>query len=233
VIHPTLDRSELRSFTQRHGTVSVDGKPVAFELGGFVDLALVAIDRDGRGKADWRDPTDIVADPGRVRIGKHDYRATVRPNGDGLVLTRLAVDHDALGAGDRAPDFAATLADGTAFRLADARGKTVVLDFWLEGCPPCKVDRPRVEALANRGDVVVVSISPADASSGEDLTRWPHIVERASIEGDLAGGYRIDPLRIEASYGVAYYPQFFVIDAEGIVRCARCSLGTVLDTAGR
>lgn len=48
-----------------------------------------------------------------------------------------------------APDVTLTLLDGTPLRLADLRGKVIVLNFWASWCAPCRQEMPELQSFWN------------------------------------------------------------------------------------
>lgn len=48
--------------------------------------------------------------------------------------------------GQKAPDFTVQLTDGSTFRLADQRGKLVMLQFTASWCGICRQEMPHIEA---------------------------------------------------------------------------------------
>jgi len=75
--------------------------------------------------------------------------------------------------GSAAPDFASLDRAGAEVRLADHRGKVVVLDFWATWCGPCKAALPHVQDLATKyrdQGVVVIASCTSDARGAFD--KW-------------------------------------------------------------
>lgn len=57
----------------------------------------------------------------------------------------------ALKEGDMAPDFTATLVDGSTFTLSEHDGEVVLLNFFATWCGPCMREMPAFEKLQNDG----------------------------------------------------------------------------------
>ena len=114
--------------------------------------------------------------------------------------------------GDRAPEFDITADDGQGVRLADFRGKFVLLNFWATWCPPCVDEMPSLnlvhERLSDRG-LVVLGISV-----DEQKDEYEAFLEGANIRFPTVR----DPERkVSTLFGTVKYPETYLIDREGIV----------------
>jgi cytochrome c biogenesis protein CcmG, thiol:disulfide interchange protein DsbE len=115
--------------------------------------------------------------------------------------------------GKPAPDIVGTTLEGTPFRLADLRGRPVIVNFWGPNCVPCRDEFPLFKSKLTdyaADGLVVVGILMADPP---DLART-FIAEQGATwqtvddpEGTIKGAYR-----------VAARPQTYFIDREGILR---------------
>jgi peroxiredoxin len=108
------------------------------------------------------------------------------------------------------PDFTALTLSGAPARLADTKGKIVILNFWATWCPPCKAEMPSLEALwkaMKDKDFTIMGVS-----GGESLETVKSFVE--------AGGYSYpifaDPSNgIAAKYGVRAIPTTLILNKDG------------------
>ena len=78
---------------------------------------------------------------GEVEIGEMPLKDLVAP---------LLRDAKSLEVGRLAQEIEGKDAKGQAFRLSDYRGKTVLLDFWVDWCPYCREMYPHERLLAKQ-----------------------------------------------------------------------------------
>ena len=114
------------------------------------------------------------------------------------------------GIGKAAPDF--TLPDGAkSIRLADYRGKIVMVNFWASWCGPCIQETPGLLALHHeRPDIAIVGIS-----IDEDSGAYRRFLERFHVDYTTV----LDPDQTVAKkYGADGWPETYIIDRQGILR---------------
>lgn len=117
-----------------------------------------------------------------------------------------------LSEGDAAPDFTATLADGTEFTLSEQQGKVVLLNFWATWCGPCVREMPAFEKLQeDYGDNVAILA----VNCMEDADTVAAFIEENSYTFPIAIDERG---AVSAKYPTQGIPYTLVIDGDGIVQ---------------
>jgi thiol-disulfide isomerase/thioredoxin len=198
------------------------------ERGGSQPIG-VQVSEDGRFRArdlapgDYSLRIDIHEPPpgdecgwGRL-IGAFSRSFTVAGGaGDGPLdlglLEPLEVGGKPLGVGEVAPNLEATTMDGRAFRLAELRGKFVLLDFWASWCAPCLGEVPNLKAVHEafgadpRFEVVSVSVDEDSEAARSVIEAEKLAWRQVQIEPDSAA---------VAAYGASAIPATFLLGPDG------------------
>lgn len=112
-----------------------------------------------------------------------------------------------------APDFTLKSNSGENLRLAEQRGKVVMLNFWATWCAPCRKEMPLLDDLYNRynaagfelyGVNVEPESEPADKMAGEMGLSFPILYDTDS--------------KVSRLYSVDAMPTTVVIDRDGNIR---------------
>lgn len=143
-----------------------------------------------------------AVEPGQtVDLPKLSFRLKPEPPGKPVV-------------GDPAPAFETTTLDGKSLKLADYRGRLVLLDFWAAWCEPCVAEIPNLRSLHERfgkdGRFTVISLS-----LDEDTDMVAAFQQKTAMPWTqcfLAEKERAD---ITRKYGVNVLPARFLIGPDG------------------
>ena len=115
--------------------------------------------------------------------------------------------------GAPAPDFALADLDGNPVRLADYRGRPLIVNFWASWCAPCVEEIPELQAAVaehRSHGLAVIGIVYDDRSEAarEFMARmgggWPSVMD--------PGG------EVARRYGIFGPPESFFVDADGVIR---------------
>ena len=116
--------------------------------------------------------------------------------------------------GRLAPAFTLTTVDGKTVRLADYRGKTLVVNVWGSWCPPCRLETADLVAEAHGGASRGVTFLGVDTTESAAVVRafvaakgipYPQVATTTSSA-------------FAQAYEIRNYPTTFVIGSDGVLR---------------
>jgi len=134
---------------------------------------------------------------------------------EALALGPLALDVvKRLKVGDVAPDFEIETGDGQPLKLADFRGKYVLLDFWATWCGPCITDLPQMKSLydnfKDNPKFAMISLS-----ADNDVESAKKCIEENELEWHQ--GFIGRSSKVQSDYYVSGIPSVFLVGPDGKV----------------
>jgi thiol-disulfide isomerase/thioredoxin len=116
--------------------------------------------------------------------------------------------------GKPAPELVSRDVDEKVVRLADLKGKVVVLDIWTTWCGPCREmiphEREMVKRLAGKPFVLISISGDAEKKALTDFLAKEPMPWTHWWNGEYGG--------ILTAWEITSYPTIFVLDAQGVVR---------------
>jgi peroxiredoxin len=166
--------------------------------------AYVAMENFDKAEALYK---EVVNSPGG--IDRRIVNAAAKELARVGTLRRLTI-------GSPAVDFAAITTDGKKLRLADYRGKVVLLDFWASWCVPCKQEMPNVKKVYQeyhgKGfEIIGVSLDKTKTNCMAYVRNqklpWKQIYDGQAWLSEIG-----------QKYAVSAIPATFLLDRKGKIR---------------
>ena len=110
------------------------------------------------------------------------------------------------------PELSLSDSKGREWKLADARGKVVILNFWASWCEPCRAEMPSLQSLADLygSELLVLAVNFKE--------RDPKVAQFAQAAG-LSLPMPMDrDGAVAARWGVKVFPSSIVIARDGKAR---------------
>ena len=159
------------------------------------------------------DPSRLTLDAIPANLPRRDYVPYKEP--------------EPLAEGTPAPDWSLPALAGDTVRLADLRGKVVLLDFFYKHCAPCCAALPFLQNLhekyKDRG-VVLLGIDPIDNPEKDEMADF--LAKRGITYTVLFSERDLSNI-----YHIAAYPTLFFIDRDGNIAKVRRGYHPTLEAA--
>ena len=116
--------------------------------------------------------------------------------------------------GDQLADFSVVCLDGSAFHLADQKGKVVVINMWATYCGPCVAELPIFDKFyrEHKDDAVVLAVHASDV-----LTDIPEFLEPRGLEMPFCIDDEKDTIFGLSGASVSLLPQTVILDRNGTI----------------
>lgn len=120
--------------------------------------------------------------------------------------------------GQPAPDFTMSTLAGPSIRLADLKGRVVIVNFWATWCPPCENETPRLVAWYEQYHGAGLEVLGVDKLVQDSRDAVADFVAKYAVSYPVPLDQTGD---ISRQWQALQLPRSYVIDREGIVRYVR------------
>jgi thiol-disulfide isomerase/thioredoxin len=153
-----------------------------------------------KAKSDAKTP-DVTNELSRMLSGHEEYAKYAKESADRFknILNKPAALWES------------TDIDGKPLKLADLRGKVVVMDFWYRGCGWCMYAMPQVLRLSHDYKDKPVIVLGMNTDREEKDARF--VIDALSLDYPT-----IKAADIPAKYSIQGFPTLLIIDQQGILR---------------
>jgi len=128
--------------------------------------------------------------------------------------------------GAKAPEFTQISPEGTPVKLADFKGKYVLLDFWASWCGPCRKENPNVVKLYDKYKTKGFEI--LGISLDQNRERWLQAIQADKLTWKHTSDLKGWSNEVSKLYEISAIPKTFLIDPNGII-IARDLRGAALE----
>lgn len=120
--------------------------------------------------------------------------------------------------GQPAPDFTLPTLDGSSVRLADLKGRVVIVNFWATWCPPCENETPRLVGWYAQHRAAGLEVLGVDKLVQDSRDAVDEFVAKYAVPYAVPLDQTGD---ISRQWQALNLPRSYVIDREGVVRYVR------------
>jgi peroxiredoxin len=128
--------------------------------------------------------------------------------------------------GAKAPEFTQLSPEGTPVKLADFKGKYVLLDFWASWCGPCRKENPNVVKLYDKYKTKGFEI--LGISLDQNRERWLQAIQADKLTWKHTSDLKGWSNEVSKLYEISAIPKTFLLDPNGII-IARDLRGAALE----